>query len=296
MSLHIPHSGGNHGKRTDSRPRERPPAHPAERRVHRHRLPAGPGELHRVDGSPTADQQHRRRIEGGGRVRPPDRPLDRQREDRAEQAADPATARGARRLSDLRPHEHQLVGRRRVPPGRRGDRPQETDHDRAVDRGVPDLPGARCAEGRLRGVRGRRCGRRHVGRRARSRAAPHRAGRRPNDQRRAAVLRIAARLGAQRHRAGVHQPVHRNRRHGRHPVLVRQELTGPARAAADGVRPAPRALPPPAGAGVTGARDTYRGLPGRVFVSVIQCRSNRRRAIRRHGDVNPHRTTFTGSP
>ncbi|MBV8523174.1 MAG: hypothetical protein JOY71_13795 [Acetobacteraceae bacterium] len=29
---------------------------------------------------------------------------------------------------------------RRVPPGGRADRPQEADHDRALDRGLPDLP------------------------------------------------------------------------------------------------------------------------------------------------------------
>lgn len=48
----------------------------------------------------------------------------------------------------------------------------------------------------------------------------------------AAVLRAAARLAASRDGAGLHEPVHRNRRYGRHPVLLRpHRMTATAPAA-----------------------------------------------------------------
>ncbi|UXB38752.1 hypothetical protein K7569_13530 [Stenotrophomonas maltophilia] len=47
------------------------------------------------------------------------------------------------------PHHHQLLGGRRVPQGGGSHRTPQADHDRAVDRGLPDLPGAGCVEGRL---------------------------------------------------------------------------------------------------------------------------------------------------
>ena len=62
-------------------------------------------------------------------------------------------------LSDSRgdrPDADQLLGGRRVPSRRRGDRAQEADHDRAVDRGVPGLSVARRAPRGLRGLSRRR--------------------------------------------------------------------------------------------------------------------------------------------
>ena len=77
----------------------------------------------------------------------------------------PPIPRSARRSTKTQPttDHDQCVGRHRIPQGGGGDRPQEADHDRAVDRSVPDLSGAgRAKEGYE--VYARRCGRRNIGR------------------------------------------------------------------------------------------------------------------------------------
>src|SRR6478609_1988715 len=49
-------------------------------------------------------------------------------------------------------HDHERLGGPRVPSGGRGDRPQEADHDRAVDRDLPLVPGPGRSARRFRGV------------------------------------------------------------------------------------------------------------------------------------------------
>ena len=80
-----------------------------------------------------------------GRLRPADHPFDGERRDRPQQAADPADPQGARPAIRPMTAPRSTGGRTSSSAGGRGDRPQEADHDRAVDRSLPDLPRARCA-------------------------------------------------------------------------------------------------------------------------------------------------------
>src|SRR6266849_1090754 len=74
-------------------------------------------------------------------------------------------------------------GRRRVQAGGPGGRAPQTDHGRAVDRGLPDLPLAGCDARGIPGLPGDRRRRRDITRGAPGRAGPHRPGRRQTDQR-----------------------------------------------------------------------------------------------------------------
>ena len=132
-------------------PVNRPPAHPAELGVGGHRLPAEPGPDRHVDGprllvdnivsvarlAKTFDLPVVLSTINVANGQGPTIP-----ELRAVLADEPGD----------RPDRDQLVGGRRLPARRRGDRSQEADHGRAVDRGVPGVPGARRTSRRLRGV------------------------------------------------------------------------------------------------------------------------------------------------
>ena len=132
-------------------------------------------------------------------VRPPSRSVHRQRCPRP--GPDPSRAQGrAPGGRRARSHDHERLGGPRVPSGGRGDRPQEPDHDRAVDRDLPLVPGARRSPRRFRRVSGRRRGGRNVSGSAPCGARADRAGGRAAHQLGGAGRRAATGLGPGRHR------------------------------------------------------------------------------------------------